>query len=113
VIVYVLAGGVSRLTFYLLAFAIGLANGYWSIFVTVASEQFGTNLRATATTTTPNFVRGSVVPMTMLFVWLGHATGSIVTAAMAVGALTFGLAFVALWRTPETYGRDLDYVEPV
>ena len=42
--------------FYLIIFLLGLAQGYWAIFVTVASEQFGTNIRSTVTTTVPNFV---------------------------------------------------------
>jgi MFS family permease len=49
--------------FYGLCAALGFAAGYWAVFVTVAAEQFGTNLRATATTTVPNFVRGAVVPI--------------------------------------------------
>jgi hypothetical protein len=110
---YTLLGGAGAAAFYVYIAVLGLMTGYWSIFVTVASEQFGTNLRATATTTTPNFVRGSVVPMTMLFVWLQGRTGSVVSAAMTVGALAWLLAFLALWKTEETYGRDLDYVEPV
>ena len=113
VLYVVLLRGASAAAFYAFIALIGLANGYWAIFVTVAAEQFGTNLRATATTTTPNFVRGSVVPMTMLFTALQARSGNIVLAALVVGALAFGLAFVALWGTEETYGRDLEYVEPV
>ena len=56
-------------------FVLGFASGYWAVFVTVASEQFGTNLRATATTTAPNFVRGAVVPMTLLFQALREPLG--------------------------------------
>ena len=44
--------------FYALCVALGFGVGYWAVFVTVASEQFGTNIRATATTTVPNLVRG-------------------------------------------------------
>ena len=33
----------------------------------MASEQFGTNLRATVASTAPNFIRGAVVPLTALF----------------------------------------------
>ncbi len=42
---------------YGVAFALGIAVGYWSIFVTIAAEHFGTNMRATAATTVSNFVR--------------------------------------------------------
>jgi hypothetical protein len=113
VVAYLLLRGVSAPVFYVYIAVLGLMTGYWAIFVTVASEQFGTNLRATATTTTPNFVRGAVVPMTMAFTALTHASGNVVAAAMAVGAVVWALAFAALWGTPETYGRDLEYVEAV
>ena len=61
--------------FYAICFALGLSIGYWAMFVTVASELFGTNLRATATTTAPNFVRGAVVPVTLLFQALREPLG--------------------------------------
>jgi hypothetical protein len=92
---------------------LGLITGYWAVFVTLASEQFGTNLRATVTTTTPNFVRGAAVPMTTAFVALQGRTGNIVTAAAIVGAVVWALAFWAMRGAEETYGRDLDYVEPL
>lgn len=39
----------------------GVATGYWAVFMSTAAESFGTNIRATATTTAPNFVRGSTI----------------------------------------------------
>ena len=62
---------------------LGVATGYWAVFVTVASEQFGTNIRATVTTTAPNFVRGSLVPVTLAFEALRGPLG--VTGAALVG----------------------------
>lgn len=104
------AGKTSTFWFYAVCTLLGFATGYWAVFVTVASEQFGTNVRATATTTAPNFVRGAVVPLTTAFAalkpWLGVA-GS----AIAVGAVTMVIAFVALSALDETYGKDLDFVE--
>ena len=96
--------------FYALCFALGVATGYWAVFVTVASEQFGTNLRATATTTAPNFVRGAVVPVTLLFQSLRAPMG-LTGSALTVGLLLLILAFVALANLQETFGRDLDFVE--
>ncbi len=96
--------------FYGICFALGVATGYWAVFVTVASEQFGTNLRATATTTAPNFVRGAVVPVTLLFQALREPLG-LANAGLLVGLLTLAVAIVALWGLPETFGRDLDFVE--
>ena len=80
------------------------------MFVTIASEQFGTNIRSTVTTTVPNFVRGSVVPLTMLFQQLKPYL-DIVGSAAVVGALTLVAAFVSISSLEETHGKDLDYVE--
>lgn len=97
-------------TFYLLCAALGFGSGYWAVFVTIGTEQFGTNLRATVTTTVPNFVRGSVVPLTFLFVQAKSAIG-ILTAGLGVGILALGIAFFALWKLEETFSKDLSFVE--
>jgi putative MFS transporter len=96
--------------FYAICGGLGFATGYWAVFVTVASEQFGTNLRATATTTAPNFVRGAVVPVTLLFQALREPLG-LAGSGFAVGALTLVGALLALAGLDETFGRDLDFVE--
>ena len=80
------------------------------MFVTVASEQFGTNIRATATTTVPNVVRGSVVLLTSSVGWLRPQVG-VVNSALIVGVVALAISFVALWGLEETFGKDLDYVE--
>ena len=91
--------------------ALGIATGYWAIFVTVASEQFGTNLRGTVTTTAPNFVRGAVAPMSSAFLALKPHLGLMGSAA-AVGAVALALGFLSLTGLDETFGKDLDYLEP-
>lgn len=95
---------------YVACFLLGIANGYWAVFVTTAAEQFGTNLRATAATTAPNFVRGSLTLMTLLFHALGEVL-SIPMAALAVGVLVIGLALASVLGIEETFGKDLDFVE--
>jgi predicted MFS family arabinose efflux permease len=107
---YFLLAGNSLFALYACCAFLGLSTGYWAVFVTVAAEHFGTNLRATTTTTAPNFVRGSVVPMTMLFQALRPRIGDIASAA-SVGAGTIVIALVALAHLEETFGRDLDYLE--
>lgn len=98
--------------FYWLCGAIGLTVGYWVIFMTIATEQFGTNIRATVTTTVPNFVRGAVVPLTLLFQLFKHLfNGSIINAGIVVAILSFAAAFFALSRMKETFTKDLDYIE--
>jgi MFS family permease len=107
---YFAAFGASAGLFYLIIFILGLAQGYWAIFVTVASEQFGTNIRSTVTTTAPNFVRGSLVLMTLGWNSLALSMG-IWNSAMIVGGIVMLLAFVSLFNLKETYGKDLDYIE--
>jgi len=93
-----------------LCLALGLATGYWVIFVTVASEQFGTNIRSTVATTTPNFVRGAVLPITNAFKFIAVPVGNI-TGALVVGLVCIGAALWATSRVQETFHRDMDYVE--
>jgi len=101
--------------FYFMCFALGTATGYWALFVTIASEQFGTNIRSTVTNTVPNFVRGAVVPITLLYKSLEEvlaASGSPkVFSAAIVGLICFGLAFYGLSRVKDTFHKDLNYIE--
>ena len=107
---YFLSGGASTTAFYGICIFLGFASGYWAIFVTIAAEQFGTNLRATVATTVPNFVRGMVVPITMLFQLLRKGLG-IQQGALWVGAVCMAVALLSLWRLQETFHKDLDYFE--
>jgi VIT1/CCC1 family predicted Fe2+/Mn2+ transporter len=104
------ADGITASQYYLLCFLLGTASGYWAIFVTIASEQFGTNIRSTVTNTVPNFVRGAVLPITTAFTWFGGLTGSM-TSVLVVGFACLALAWVATMRIHETFARDLDYYE--
>jgi MFS family permease len=108
---YFLSAGQSNGTFYLIILLLGFGVGYWTVFVTVAAEQFGTNIRATVATTVPNFVRGATVPLTLAFNQLKPACGILVSAAL----INFACVLVALWAVrglAETHGKDLDYIEP-
>jgi MFS family permease len=107
---YFAVAHVSLTMFYAVCLLLGFATGYWAVFVTIASEQFGTNIRATATTTAPNFVRGSVVIMTSAFQALRPDLG-IRGSAMLIGAAALGMAYVSLWGLEETYGKELNYLE--
>jgi MFS transporter, putative metabolite:H+ symporter len=110
VAVYFLPWPRSLPAFYALCLALGFSTGYWAVFVTVAAEQFGTNLRATATTTVPNFVRGAVVPLTSIFQALAPVVG-LTWSGLAVGVATLVLGFAAVALLAETHGRDLDFLE--
>jgi MFS family permease len=107
---YFVISGISLTALYLSCALLGLSTGYWAVFVTVASEHFGTNLRATVTTTAPNFVRGSVVPMTAAFQALKTTMG-VTLSAMIVGGVALVIGIVALRFLDETFGRHLDYIE--
>ena len=105
--------GSSPFVFYTVLFLIGIPmGGLWAIFITAASEQFGTNIRATVTTTAPNFVRGATILITLLLGYFTTLTG-LWTAGVLVGVVFIGTALVSAFFTEETYGKELDYVENV
>jgi MFS family permease len=96
--------------FYALCTVIGVFVGYWALFVTIAAEQFGTNIRSTVATTVPNFVRGSLTLLTSSFLMF-RAQFGILEGAALLGLITMGIALLGLWGMDETFGKDLDYVE--
>lgn len=100
----------STTAFYAVCSCLGFAVGYWALFVTIAAEQFGTNLRATVATTVPNFVRGSINIMTPLFLLFRGEFG-IIQGAGLLGLLTLAIAFLGLWKMEETFGKDLNFLE--
>ena len=110
VLVYLLAPFRQTTLFYLLCACLGFCSGYWTLFITVAAELFGSNLRATVATTVPNFVRGTVIPLTSLFVLMKNYAG-VTHSALIVGILTYALALIALVYLEETFKKDLNYTE--
>ena len=107
---YFAYAAISLTAFYIMCLLLGFATGYWAVFVTMASEQFGTNIRATVTTTAPNFVRGSLIIVVLMFEF-GREYLGIINSAFVVGAFWILIAFIALAKLPETFGKDLDYLE--
>jgi putative MFS transporter len=110
ILIFLLGRGFSVSFYYFLCFLIGAGTGYWALFVTIASETFGTNIRATVTTTVPNFVRGATVPIVLSFKSLSASMGEI-NAALLVGGICLTLSFLSLLVLPETFGKDLRFVE--
>jgi MFS family permease len=94
--------------------ALGFSTGFWAIFVTMGAEQFGTNLRATAATTIPNMVRGSLPLINLMFVnWFQNINGwSFVNSAIVTGIIVMAVTLIAAYFTEETFHKDLNYVEP-
>ena len=95
---------------YIICAALGFGTGFWAIFVTMAAEQFGTNMRATAATTVPNMVRGSLPLMLLLFNGFQHYT-TYINAAIWLGILVMAVSIIAAYFTKETFGKDLNFIE--
>jgi MFS transporter, putative metabolite:H+ symporter len=114
ILIYFFATPSTVAGFYALCAYLGFATGFWAIFVTMAAEQFGTNLRATAATTVPNMVRGALPLIIGLFKYLrgDHATAEqFIRAGLITGSIVMAIAIVSALFTHETYGKDLNYVE--
>lgn len=95
---------------YAICALLGFGTGFWAIFVTMAAEQFGTNLRATAATTVPNMVRGALPLLLMLFNGLQWHF-SYTQAAFITGILVMVISILAAYFSEETFGKDLNYYE--
>lgn len=110
VLIYLLIPVKSPALLYLISACLGFCSGYWTLFITVAAELFGSNLRATVATTVPNFVRATIIPMTALFVLMKTNMG-IIKSALVVAFITYAIAVIALIFLEETFKKDINYVE--
>jgi len=113
--IYFFSGAIKNDTsMYIACAALGFSTGFWAIFVTMGAEQFGTNLRATAATTIPNMVRGSLPLINLMFVnWFQNINGwSFVNSAIVTGIIVMVVTLIAAYFTEETFHKDLNYVEP-
>ncbi len=95
---------------YFICGVLGFGTGFWALFVTMAAEHFGTNLRATAATTVPNMVRGSLPLMVILFKFLVPHFGFIHAGAIT-GFIVMVVSSIAVFLTEETFGKDLNFFE--
>jgi MFS family permease len=112
--IFFFGGGVKDdSTLYLACAMLGFSTGFWAIFVTMGAEQFGTNLRATAATTIPNMVRGSLPLMNLLFVSLFQNSWhlSLVQSAIWTGVIVMSITLVGAYFSEETFDKDLNYLE--
>ena len=98
--------------FYFRCAVVGFGCGFWSLVVTNAAEQFGTNLRATVATTVPNFIRGALVPIAFVFGVLKPHLGLLHSAAI-IGVVTSCVGLISVAASRETFGTDLNFVESV
>lgn len=100
----------SSTVFYSAVTLLGFSVGFWAMFVTVGSEQFGTNMRATVATTVPNFIRGSLVLIAFAFDYI-YVRSDIFWASYTISSLLILISFYSLSRLGETFNKDLDYME--
>ena len=100
----------SALQLYISTGIMGFGTGFWAVFVTIGAENFGTNLRATAATSIPNMVRGSLNGITALFLAL-NAKFTYVNAGIATAVVVMLITYWAISGIQETFGRDLDFYE--
>jgi hypothetical protein len=111
-ITYLNLNNVSSTVFYSFIFMLGFSVGFWALFVTNASEQFGTNLRATSAISVPNFARGSLVPIAWIYKQVMIVTGgSMIASFFWVGGGIMLITFITLYFVKETFSRDLDFYE--
>jgi MFS family permease len=104
--------GATRWMFYTVCFGLGFSVGFWTIFVTIAAESFGTNLRATVATTVPNFARGMLPLISALFTalqaWFGYLQSGAIVAVICIG-----VALITAYSIEETFGKELNYLEEI
>lgn len=108
---YLFIGKNSINLFYTACTLIGFSAGYWAVFNITATEQFGTNIRATVTTSVPNFVRGAVPVINVIIDIFQRAGQTYILATVYTGIIVFGLAFIVLKLMQDTFGKDLNYIE--
>jgi MFS family permease len=110
-VAFYLYGGITKADmFYLVASALGFSIGYIAMFLTATAESFGTNLRATATSTVANFVRATTLLTLPLFQYFKPILGVLGSGGL-VASLCFAIAYLSLFLMEETFHKELDYVE--
>lgn len=110
VVTYLNAAIINQQQFMWLCLFLGFGVGYWPIFVTIPAEQFGTNIRATVTTTVPNFIRASLIPINAAFAMFSTKYGMITSGYIIMGILTL-IALLSLSQLKETFTTDMNYLE--
>lgn len=109
-LVYLLLPFHTSTMFYVICSCLGFCCGYWTLFIAVATELFGSNLRATVATTIPNFVRATVIPLSFLF-GIAKSYAGTIYGALIVGLITYVVAVIALIYLEETFKKDMNYSE--
>jgi putative MFS transporter len=101
---------VSDTAIYVMCVILGTTGGYWAVIITMAAEQFGTNLRGTVATAVPNFIRFGVVPMSLSVLAMKDSLG-LIYSTLIVMCVVSVIAFVSTFKLKETFTRDLNFLE--
>ncbi len=110
-ILYFTQSGGTASGMYWICAGLGFGTGFSVVYITMSAEQFGTNLRATTAISIPNMVRGALPLIILLFKWLRSMTGHYITGGWLTGVILMSLAVYAAFKTKETFGKDLNFVE--
>ncbi len=110
ILIYLFGGISSTSAFYAVCLAMGFGIGYIAMFLTITAESYGTNLRATATTSVANNVRATTLLTIPAFQAMKSSLG-VLEAAAVVAVICFGLGIWSLLTMEETFGKELDYSE--
>ncbi|MCB0508595.1 MAG: MFS transporter [Chitinophagales bacterium] len=112
IILFFIVGRISMLVYYIMIFLLGIAIGYWAVFMSIATESFGINIRSTVSNTAPNFVRGSVILINFLYLTFKDSLSlSTPLSNILVGIICISIALYAWSQLEDTFGKDLDYIE--
>jgi len=112
VLFFALKGGGSAFNMYLLCMGLGFGSGLSVLYITMSAEQFGTNLRATAAISIPNLVRGFLPLISFFFrILRGPNSEHYIRGAWITGVIVMVIGFIAVLKTDETFGREMNFVE--
>ena len=111
IVAYFFMHGISSALFYTIITLMGVSmGGLWTVFMANASEQFGTNIRSTVTTTAPNFVRGTTELIRLSITGMKSSIG-LWPAGLLIGVIVLMLSLSSILLSEETHGKELDYTE--
>lgn len=109
-VVFLSHSSMSKDLFYLFCFFFGFGSGFWVLFLVISAEQFGTNVRATVTTTLPNLVRGLVIPCAAVLSYCKPTMGVMMPLGLII-LFSILTALFAAFSIKETFAVNLNFIE--
>jgi MFS transporter, putative metabolite:H+ symporter len=99
--------------FYLKVVFLGIGIGNWGLIVVNSAEQFGTNLRATVTTSVPNIIRALLVIQTYLMFNPLKPYFGLINSALIVSVISLVAAFFSISRLKDNFEGNIDFRETI